>query len=228
MCGIFFSLSSKDVQRPSDRQLTNLKCRGPDSVAEHAAAISQDGSETLQAYFLSTVLSLRGDSIVAQPLIDEGSGSVLCWNGEAWKIGTEVVSGNDAQCIFELLLIAARSRQAGHLQGDENRDAVVEAISSIMGPFAFIFYDAFNSRIFYGRDRLGRRSLLMNTDSAKGILMSSISDPASPNSWVEVPANGLYVLDAMSQSKESCTTLHIPYAISVDSDDQTNRSLVCQ
>lgn len=217
MCGIFFSLSSHGPQRPSKDLLNSLNSRGPDCVAEHTIVLSRPppgngDCREIHLSFLSTVLSLRGDAIVSQPLIDETTGSVLCWNGEAWKIGDETVNGNDSQRIFEILLDASVAGTS---------DAVLDALSSIYGPYAAVFYDARHGRIIYGRDCLGRRSLLKKIDIANQLIISSISDPAASDAWHEVEADGLYVINLPSRSDQTCSNqfvykvplqaVHIPY-----------------
>lgn len=130
------------------------------------------GNEPLIINVLSTVLALRGDHIESQPLQDTSTTTetFLCWNGEAWKQNDQVIDGNDSQYVFDMLLCACKSAPALSMQH------ILDALTSIAGPFAFVFYDAISNRLFYGRDRLGRRSLLSRMLSDNGIAFCSITD----------------------------------------------------
>ena len=181
MCGIHAVISTFGNGALSallERRLCN---RGPDHQGSVTVPLD-DSPDALQVTLTATVLSLRGDRLTQQPLVDEKLGSVLCWNGEAWKIRGRPVSGSDSDAVFSLLNDASASK--GH-QG------ILDAIRSIDGPFAFIYLDKTAKRMYYGRDRLGRRSLLTKTGNP--FLLASIAD--SPTSgWTEVEADGFYVL----------------------------------
>jgi asparagine synthetase B (glutamine-hydrolysing) len=194
MCGIHASISTRGFQIPSPG-LKHLLCkRGPDHVGELQAEIQDDGL-TYYLSFTSTVLALRGGHVTAQPFIDPQSGSVLCWNGEAWKIGPETVAGNDGRKVFDALLGASTTQGIG----SESTSKVVEALNSISGPFAFVFFDNIHKQLFFGRDRLGRRSLLYNSlDDSKSIEFSSTADPAR-GLWKEVEADAIYVLSCRKE-----------------------------
>jgi asparagine synthetase B (glutamine-hydrolysing) len=133
---------------------------------------------------------LRGGHVIAQPFTDISSGSALCWNGEAWKIGSDPVAGNDGEAIFDLLLKASSPQKPA---SESIRD-VLKVLQSISGPFAFVFLDKLHSQIYYGRDRLGRRSLLLKDNGhATSLELSSIAEPAS-GPWKEVEADAVYQL----------------------------------
>lgn len=194
MCGIFFSLSTRSTP-PTDETSALLKQRGPDSCQKHTlykAIPAQDGvSQPLshQLTFISTVLSLRGDRVYNQPLVDPTTQSVLCWNGEAWKIAGERVQGNDTQQVFKLFLNAVDCDRKKALDG------ISDAIASITGPFAFVFYDAINSRVFFSRDCLGRRSLLQGLDENGALKICSLCDGSSSTVFEEVGTSGVYMID---------------------------------
>lgn len=210
MCGIFFSCRQEEHQPPSNALLHGLQRRGPDGADSITPTVTLESTVSpkscskmqRQSYFLtflSTVLSLRGSSIVKQPLRDPESGSLLAWNGEAWSIRNQSVRGNDAEYVFNIFLTATTrpSDNADHSfpPRDHGLQGVVDTLSSITGPYAFIFYDAQHHRVFYGRDALGRRSLLIRRHSATSIMLSSICDPTDSQDWMEVEADGIYVLD---------------------------------
>ncbi|OLN88295.1 Asparagine synthetase domain-containing protein C4F6.11c [Colletotrichum chlorophyti] len=191
MCGIHVVVSRDGFRSPSADTQTCLCNRGPDHLGQVQTQTSIGDPESKPVYlsFTSTVLALRGDHVTRQPFRDTTSGSVLCWNGEAWKIGGAPIQGNDGEAIFALLTVAS-SRGA-------DEEAVLNVLRSIEGPFAFAYFDAVSSRLYYGRDRLGRRSLLVNQE--EGLRLSSIAGSTSP-AWVEVDANGVYVVQLSTWS----------------------------
>lgn len=163
--------------------------RGPDHIATLETQLV-DGAAATHLAFTSSVLALRGDHVAQQPFVDPATGSVFCWNGEAWKIRHRDVPGNDGEAIATLLGEAVR-RGLG-----EREAAILQVLRSIDGPFAFVFFDKPSSQVYYGRDRLGRRSLVLREEGQR-VTLSSITDAADPQ-WREVEADGIYVLDAAS------------------------------
>ena len=229
MCGIFFSCSQEGHQPPSNYLIDSLKRRGPDeansissSVTVETTAARKFGSKmpkrTCFLTFFSTVLSLRGSSIIKQPLRDSESGSLFCWNGEAWKIGNSSIQGNDAEGVFAVYLNMMKRHigNADDALASPNRglQAVVDTLCSVTGPYAFVLYDAQNHRVFYGRDALGRRSLLIRRYSKTSIILSSICDTTESGEWMEVEADGVYVLDLISNvgpSNDADQVTHVPW-----------------
>ncbi|OAL20162.1 hypothetical protein AYO22_09134 [Fonsecaea multimorphosa] len=169
MCGIFFSVARYRAILPDSHTAIELNARGPDSYKELDVRLPFSPSDDLHLTFVSSVLALRGDSVRVQPLQDRTSGSILCWNGEAWKVDGVRVEGNDSAQIFDLLLHASQSTESGEYQ-----QRIAQVLTSIAGPFAFVFYDATHSTIFYGRDRLGRRSLLTSRGDENTLTLCSL------------------------------------------------------
>jgi asparagine synthetase B (glutamine-hydrolysing) len=195
MCGIYCSISLGGHNRCNKETRELLEARGPDSVQELSISIDVPDSRTadsqpvqIHIYVLATVLALRGDHVEAQPLKDKQSQSFLCWNGEAWKQDDHVVAGSDSQHVFALLLRACHSTLVSSKQN------VLDALTSIAGPFAFVFYHAASRRLFFGRDQLGRRSLLSRNISGGGLAFCSITDAPS-SSWTEVETSAVHFLD---------------------------------
>jgi len=186
MCGIHASISIDGFQHPSRDLETLLSRRGPDHTGKCELQTEECG---LLRYlsFTSTVLALRGGDVASQPFIDPAAGSILCWNGEIWKLGEDVLlSGNDGEILFDALMRAASTDVVGQPLG------VLKVLSSISGPFAFVFLDKVHSQLFFGRDRLGRRSLLYNTNSSS-IEFASTSEPVNGD-WKEVEADAIYMI----------------------------------
>ncbi|KAH6883035.1 asparagine synthase-domain-containing protein [Alternaria rosae] len=218
MCGIFFSLSRTGHVIPDTNTQRLLRNRGPDSTGQHQTIIesSAKGASTrLHATFLSTVLALRGNDIVEQPLRDDTTGSVLCWNGEAWSFAGQAIDGNDSKLVFTKLLDACTGTREASMRG------VIELLSVVRGPYALVFYDASHKRIYYGRDCLGRRSLLQNSTPDGTLVLSSVCDDASGESWAEVEADGIYVVDLelADPTSKSLSVTRVPHRRSDQEED---------
>lgn len=217
-----------------------LRRRGPDSLghaaSKYTARTSQAKTDGKYLTFVSTVLSLRGSRTVTQPVQDSEASSILCWNGEAWSIGKEPTSGNDTAAIFDLL------RSAIHSDGDlqhspQEPNFIAEALSTVAGPYAFVFYSGTTGKLYFGRDFLGRRSLLYKVTD-HGLLLTSVTSGASDDGgWSEVEADGIYCLDLENQAglAESSDQEAVqwggwlvsrrPYRVAVGSDESQNSSV---
>lgn len=193
MCGIYCSVSLESPIHSSRETQELLEARGPDcaqaaSISLEISNASNPGCKMVNIHVFSTVLALRGDRIESQPLTDKHTESFLCWNGEAWRENGQIIGGNDSQHVFALLLRACRNAP------NPSTETVIDALTSIAGPFAFVFYDAISCSLFYGRDYLGRRSLLSRPTCNGGIAFCSITDvPLSPG-WEEVGTGGVYCI----------------------------------
>ncbi|EJD55190.1 hypothetical protein AURDEDRAFT_78144 [Auricularia subglabra TFB-10046 SS5] len=111
-------------------------------------SVSLGGDYTLT--LAASVLHLRGNAVQAQPYISE-RGDILCWNGEASAgcILGIAPTENDGAKLFAALSATSSSME------------VVEIFAKLEGPYAFVFYSAAESALYFGRDPLGRRSLLV-------------------------------------------------------------------
>jgi asparagine synthetase B (glutamine-hydrolysing) len=171
----------------------------------------EPGAQTLT--FTSTVLALRGDHVTAQPFHNSHTGSVLCWNGEAWRIAGREVDGNDGEAIFSLLGEASASGTALDAKG-----GILDVLRSIEGPFAFAYFDKPSQTLFFGRDRLGRRSLVFYQDEMSGtFILSSISESCDP-AWKEVELDGIYHLPLDVASVTSLAVLRNDWQADMQGD----------
>ncbi|XP_006636734.2 asparagine synthetase domain-containing protein 1 [Lepisosteus oculatus] len=204
MCGICCVVSFSSL--PSELSkfvIKNLKNRGP--------SFSQEITKTVRdvnalCFFSGHVLHMRG-VLTPQPVQDE-DGNVFLWNGEVFgglTVGTEE---NDTQVVFR------------HLTKCCSDAEILSALSSIQGPWAFLYYQADRHSLWFGRDFFGRRSLLWRYSSeGKSIAVSSVSsDPGTGHEqWEEVPACGVYRIDLKASSCSGFLVLEFyPWAYSCD------------
>ena len=188
MCGIHASISSRGYHAPTNELKLLLRKRGPDHVGEEKCQYLSDDGITRYISFTSTVLALRGGQITTQPFQDSASGCMLCWNGEAWAINSIPIVGNDGISIFEMLQKASSSG----LSLAESTAATLKVLRSISGPFAFVFLDQNHGLLYFGRDCLGRRSLLLKHDANLSLLEISSCVDNLDSHWEEVEADGIH------------------------------------
>lgn len=211
MCGIHVSVSSAPRDVPEAIK-TCLQNRGPDFLGQ--TVCGNDASSVCCVTFSSTVLALRGDHLARQPLVSPDGRSILCWNGEAWRLDRRQVEGNDGEAIHDLLIKASAS------DASSRQDAVLNVLRAIEGPFAFVYYDKSMQKLFFGRDRLGRRSLMLAQDGISGdLVISSIAEACDPR-WKEVEANGIYVVEVGRGSVDSCASLTQPVKLEWLAEEQ--------
>jgi len=219
MCGIYCAISHHDCTPLTASLKSLLQSRGPDCFQHRTQEVPGPSANDPNVYIsiASTVLALRGSSIISQPLLHESIGSFLCWNGEAWKLNGQELSGNDSQIVFGHLLAAAdgSDMSAAHVK-------IIDALGQISGPYAFVFYDSRHKKLYFGRDCIGRRSLLKSSNAKGDILLSSISDLNSSDQWVEVEADGVDFIDLgerIEGSSDRFPFRHVPYNFKSDTNE---------
>ena len=206
MCGFLFSCSLHSNPTHSLRLLDLISRRGPDDLRTIQRTIhsrGDNGREQAKRSFhfnlAASVLSLRGETVVAQPLSDDQTGSFFVWNGEAWRLGGQDVSGNDTTFVFRTLLTKCEDRVVICDSAEGMRKAVAEAVRDVLqaidGPFSFLFFYGPTSVMFYGRDILGRRSMLVSQDQTGDLHISSVSAGPNPAPWREVETGGIFMLE---------------------------------
>ena len=216
MCGFSLLCSPRCPPSADEDLLDIVGRRGPDDIhIIHRDVLLTDRSrpstfETLFYFTLvASVLSLRGE-VVSQPLIDKASGSLLSWNGEAWRVSGQLVTGNDSEVVFRALLLSCSKIVKGAIPGMPDDELLAQAIKEVLhtvqGPFSFLFYEGVTQRIFYGRDVLGRRSLLISDNVGTGFRLSSVSTGPCSGVWREVETGGIFMLSVSQRHEQnSCS-----------------------
>ncbi|KAJ2893527.1 hypothetical protein IWW38_002835 [Coemansia aciculifera] len=148
-------------------------------------------------------------------MVDAETGDIFCWNGEIFDGLDVCTSDNDGALLFAHILEAKRS--------DPN-EFILRAFSKIEGPYAFAYFDSQQRRLWFSRDYLGRRSLLMDKSSTSTLFISSVAD-SSGTAWSELPAQLLYCMDlGLSTSAESFSSC-VEYVWGYSGDDDANSHL---
>lgn len=160
-----------------------LKRRGPDSLNKEtlyvtASELQADASvensvpgPSIKIDFVGALLSLRGDRPVSQPVKDS-AGNVLVYNGEVFG-GLGVQPGENDTVVL-MAALGACCACACHATPIDNLCAcytqevhktVQEILSALRGPWALVYWQAKHRLLWFGRDVLGRRSLLLHRPS---------------------------------------------------------------
>ena len=193
-----------------------LKKRGPNSFQIKCI----DLNDKYVCYLAASVLSLRGINVCKQPITDEIYRNYLLWNGEIFSSDLVNVNSNenDGLKLYECLSKC------------QNEDDIFEIISSIKGPYAFLYFDFNRKIIYFGRDRIGRRSLLINeiiTENSTIFMLSSVrvfqTNSQKQYEFNELKANGIYKIDLNSRSFKID---FIEWRTSVNSQSSINHKLI--
>ncbi|CAN3502692.1 hypothetical protein DICA1_E16292 [Diutina catenulata] len=116
----------------------SVACRGPDLLNYYVV------SPHIHAF--SSVLSLR-QPLVGQPVVVEDF--VIQFNGELYN--SECLDGNDTRFFADTLQTNL---------GKGRNQAVVDTINQLDGEFAFVVTDKASQVVYFGRDPVGKRSLV--------------------------------------------------------------------
>mmetsp|Transcript_4404 Transcript_4404/g.6843 ORF Transcript_4404/g.6843 Transcript_4404/m.6843 type:complete len:517 (-) Transcript_4404:2416-3966(-) len=201
MCGINVMVGERPIHPDIVATIPDvIKRRGPDCSSTHAQS---------NVILKSSVLHLRGDCIATQPQpFDHG---VLCWNGEVYEYRSQdddkelrevPLHQSDTDTVLQLLQESLQQNHQSTLQ------AVTSALSSIWnGEFAFCFLT--KKYLYYGRDRLGRRSLLLS--KSKGLCKISSVATSLDESWQEIAPGVVFELDLIDHCiRSKQLVLNIP------------------
>ena len=134
----------------------------------------------------------------------------LMWNGEVYS-GIDIADdGNDGFAV--LLSLAEEYARVRNLFPDDEflpefsqRTCVI--MSCLIGPFAFVLYDKETQCLWFGRDVVGRRSLLTRTVVLEGcaaFCAASVAPPQPADAGSEARAfDGSFDADTLNCSDES-------------------------
>ncbi|KAK7203555.1 asparagine synthetase domain-containing protein 1 [Myxozyma melibiosi] len=204
MCGIFFSIvqDGRDafLAKPQlERIYDALRCRGPDCSNQVVVQLSEQCKLT----FFSTVLSMR-DPLTVQPLQSATTSSVLQFNGEIYDVAGELEGRGRDLLVDETELDEAGCSTVCSSRNDTSvvmhlfeEFGVLKTVQCLRGEYAFVYYDAVERCVWWARDCIGRRSLLMNQTVPGELALSSVApfDAELCKDWIEVPGGSVYKID---------------------------------
>ncbi|KAK3745283.1 hypothetical protein QZH41_013945 [Actinostola sp. cb2023] len=110
---------------------------------------------------------------------------IMIWQPTFLLVSTEVEvpdEANDTSVILNLLDECSDGNSASH---------ILNTMSDIQGPWSFIYYQAREGKLWFGRDYFGRRSLVWHlpTDEADVFAVSSVATRTcqeNGNNWIAI------------------------------------------
>lgn len=172
MCGIagMVTCGAAVDQQLLTRLVQGIAHRGPDDQGIH---VSTDRRCVLGHARLSIIdLSPFGH----QPMVDQESGNAIAFNGEIYNYAALrklcEAEGYRFQSHTDTEVILALYRRDG-----------VECLAHLRGMFAFAIWDEARKRLFFARDRVGKKPFNYSIDS-RGFVFCSELDPLSRHPWV--------------------------------------------
>lgn len=193
MCGIFFAVDGgNDVYQCPRSNCDHNKCDGSIyevHVRDRLESRGPDTTSVVQNYEMdgwavfsaASVLWMQGKHPTLQPYVDS-SGNILLWNGDIFY-GPLAPDDN---------LTSDTSSIAESLRKCHNNDMVIQTISKIRGPFSFVYLNPTARQLWFGRDVLGRHSLLSHIRDNLLVITSVSSKELDCQ---EVPAVGVFLAD---------------------------------
>ena len=183
MCGIAWLVPTHAWDPAEEQQLRELlRRRGPD--------VQRAVDAGYMGVFYAAVLHMRGVLPCIQPAEDE-VGNLLCFNGEIYSFANI----SEAPIVLRGL---SRSSRSG--------EGVARYLSTLVGPWSLIYAHRKTGHVFFARDPIGRRSLLLGRTSAGDIAAVASVSAGQNLTWTECPPNGVYCYDSRQR-----TLSHFPW-----------------
>ncbi|CAD1479397.1 unnamed protein product, partial [Heterotrigona itama] len=155
-----------------------VTARGPDRVTEKFENLTPIWS----GHFVAAVLWTQGSDLCEQPAVDS-AGNILLWNGDIFS-GNLAKAEDDRRCDTNALSSA--------LQSSSN---VPSVFREIQGPYSFVYFQKSTNLLYFGRDIVGRHSLLLKANSDENTLTLTSVASKEVNEIVEIPAIGIFVVN---------------------------------
>lgn len=160
-------------------------------------------------FIYASVLHLRGSLSCKQPVISD-RGDVFCFNGQVFASHKPQLQIHVRKTIYFTAIsaidIIKTDENDTHILSNwlfaqpshERAEKLMLMLKMIEGPFSLFHWDALTLRLYFARDYLGRRSLLMNQNEKNELLLSSVAYPdlsTKLDIWTEIPARTLFCVD---------------------------------
>nr|CAD7460056.1 unnamed protein product [Timema tahoe] len=172
--------------------------RGPDASSRYDV----QGVPGYKVHFVGSVLWMQGRQLFGQPAIDN-KGNVLLWNGDIFggklvRIDSKVVRHRAEEISWKAIQLLF---QSGNTETSDTKvllDAlgeevpILQVMCTVRGPYSFIYWNNTSKRLWFGRDRIGRHSLLWQINTLSSMLaLTSVAKKSRPE-FQEVPACGIF------------------------------------
>lgn len=190
-------------QTSLEKLFTFINSRGPDY---NSPLCDQRARCGLRLRLKASILHLRGDKMVKQPVISD-NGDMLLFNGQIYEFSGDLLPERTSDTLFLW----------NKLRYLKTKQEVCSVFSNIDGPFSFIYWCNNLNSLFYGRDIFGRKSLCQVSGGAEQypLIISSVGVRekflVEGLYWTEVDCTGLHCLDFSSGVKKSRFTWEIDH-----------------
>ncbi|PKI84982.1 hypothetical protein MVES_000755 [Malassezia vespertilionis] len=175
--------------------------RGPDACAQEEHRL-----EDKHVRIGASVLGLCGSSVALQPMHASAAPHlVFLWSGEIFSTldGDFDREKNDGTWIFAQIV---QRVAAGNVCS-----AIVQTLAGVEGPYAYILLDLAAQCVYYGRDPLGRRSLLLHLSDVV-CLASAVCMDTEDIVFEEVPCSTLWQLSVRGDNVPKPCPRDSPFA----------------
>lgn len=183
----------EDVRDVFESLVRRVASRGPDYVLYQQLYHQQRNIR-----LFSSILSLR-QPFAKQPITDHGF--KLQFNGELYN--SECLDGNDTDFIM--------NRLVSNLEATKDRQsAVSNTISELNGEFAFIIIDLKLGLVYFGKDFVGKRSLLYSLNEQSLTISSLAPIDNSKVNYIECESSEIKIFDLKKFSLSSAKYIRPP------------------
>lgn len=136
-------------------------------------------SHDWHGYFAAAVLWMQGLGVTTQPSLDDNE-NLLLWNGDLFS----GCLAKDDVCDTNIILAELQSTTD-----------IMSVLRKIEGPYCFVYYQKSSHTLYFGRDIIGRHSLLLKVDDkANSLTLASVANKRMKG-IVEVPAIGIFAMN---------------------------------
>ncbi|KAJ3129119.1 Asparagine synthetase domain-containing protein 1 [Nowakowskiella sp. JEL0407] len=204
MCGIIVYVCKTSKLNTRFFQNLSAVCdrRGPDFQMTKTILLanSEDSENDYTVNLRGSVLHLRGPETIQQPI----------------QLGVKENQCDTSVLVQELLDTRRRFTEQALSNEIAHEASILHVLSKIRGEWATVIWENRFRRLWFGRDYLGRRSLLWKWGVDSSFSLTSTSESEFNNSesddqWEEVPANGIYCLDLSTNIVEKNRLKHFPW-----------------
>ncbi|CAH0564303.1 unnamed protein product [Brassicogethes aeneus] len=179
MCGIFCLIGNKNCNENTPKEFEAIRegtlKRGPDYNNYRNYTF-----ENIKVFLAASVLWLQGKNITKQPIEDDKS--IFIYNGDIFggDINNELKLEIGDTTLFHEALLNSNGKMA-------------RTLSNLHGPYAFIYLNKIENKLYFGRDIYGRRSLLVGK-SGPNLVLSSVYK-RNLSDFIELPSIGTFCYD---------------------------------
>lgn len=157
--------------------------RGPDASFQHTISLptSSNTSQPTTLHLVQTVLSHRG--VPPSPVLHPSENALL-FNGELYFDTDSQGTTNDTRFLQKLFSDTV-------LDNEASTASLLNHLDRLRGPWTLIFWHAARRRLYFARDVLGRRSLLVRVLPDQAFELVSVPPRHNYVGFVEIPPLGL-------------------------------------